>query len=205
MLSTVRSYAVNVLDWIFPVWHSWRVNRIIEKRMQSINNNDQTLEYMHNYASLTIDEVQQFHQKSLDQMKSLEDKAKINVLGVTIAVSLITGLATSFRAFKDSVFFGTALEISIAVFSVLSVAYMSMSGLVALVVLGDKNKVYQLFPNEMRLPDKDKIKQLALYTELNVNLNIIRNNYVYAGYRSIVYVVILLSIMFILVAVGTYS
>jgi hypothetical protein len=202
-----RRFATNALDLLVPVLHSWRVSKMIEKTMQSLEgkeNEEKGLEYMKDYSSLTTDEVQCFYQKSLDQMKSLEDKAKISVLGVTVAVSLVTGIASLLSTFNDTALKSTAFEICIVFFGVISVAYMSMSGWAALLVLGDKNRVYQLFPSDMRLPDKDKLKKLALYTELNVNLNILRNNYVYAAYRSIVYAILSLSIMFVFITVGTY-
>lgn len=202
-----RRFVTHALDLLIPVWHSWRVSKMIEKKMQSLESKEgknQGLEYMKDYSSLTTDEVKSFHEKSLNQMKSLEDKAKISVLGVTVAVSLVTGIASLFSPFNDASLKSTAFEICIVFFSVIAVAYMSMSGWSSLLVLGDKNLVYQLFPSDMRLPDQEKLKKLALYTELNVSLNTIRNNYVYAGYRSIVYAIVSLSIAFILIAVGTY-
>ena len=135
-------------------------------------------------------------------MKSLEDKARVSIIGVTIAVSLVTGL-TGFLS-RDAYLYATSLRILIVIFGVISLSYMIMSAWMSLIVLGDKNKVYQLYPKHMQLSDKEKLHKLALYTELNVYLNIIRNNYIYAAYRSILYAIASLSIMFVLIAVGIF-
>ncbi len=159
-------------------------------------------DYMAEYSSLTFEQVQDFHNKSLNQMKSLEDKAKVSIIGITIAVSLITGL-TGFLS-RDAYLYATSLKILIVIFGVISLSYMIMSAWMSLIVLGDKNKVYQLSPKDMQLSDKEKLHWVALYTELNVCLNIIRNNYIYAAYRSILYAIISLSIMFVLIAAGIF-
>jgi hypothetical protein len=170
--------------------------------MQSLENNKLNFDYMAEYSSLTFEQVQDFHNKSLNQMKSLEDKAKVSIIGITIAVSLITGL-TSFLS-RDAYLYATSLKILIVIFGAISLSYMIMSAWMSLIVLGDKNKVYQLSPKDMQLSDKEKLHRLALYIELNICLNIIRNNYIYAAYRSILYAIVSLSIMFVLTAAGIF-
>jgi hypothetical protein len=157
-------------------------------------------EYMSGWDALTVDEVQEFYSTSLEHKKSLESKAQISIIGLTIAVSLMIGIGGSLLG--NEVLSTSQLQSCVIAFGIISLSYFIMSGCMSLEVLGSKNIVYQLFPREMRLPEKEKIEKIALNTELNVYLNIIRNNYVYCAYRSIIYAVISLGIMFIIFIVG---
>jgi hypothetical protein len=194
-----------VLGFVLPIVSSRQANKIIEKKMQDYQeNNSSEYEYMDGYRDLTFEEVHEFYSKSLDQMKSLEDKARISVIGVTIVVSLVTGFA-AFLSQLSSANCGTILlKIAITIVGAVSLSYLITSGWASLNVLGEKNKVYQFTPKDTRLPEKERINKLALFTELNVKLNIERNNYVYVAYRSIFYAIVLLAIMFILIAISTF-
>ena len=172
--------------------------------MQSLRNDVGKLDYMAEYLSLSLEEVQEFYNKTLNQKKSLEDKATAGIIGVTIAVSLVTGLASLPFSMGEAQLDSTILRVLILVFGLISLVYMSMSAWLSLVVLGEKNIVYQLSPKNMRLPENEKLRQIALNTEQNVNLNIVRNNYIYATYRSIFYAIISLGMMFVLIAVGAF-
>ncbi len=186
--------------FLFPILNCRHANDLVEKKMQLLGDQKMKFGYMAGSDVLTIGEVQEFYDKSVEQMKALESKARISVVGLTIAVSLMTGLGGSLLVSEElSV---SPLQSWVIAFGVISLCYFIMAGYMSFEVLGSKNKVYQLFPKQMRLPEKDKIEKIALYTELNVYLNIIRNNYVYSAYRSIFYAVISLGIMFVLFAVS---
>lgn len=195
---------MNIFHNLFPILQTRSANRVIEKKIKSFKDSPEELEYMAEYASLTLEEVNEFYRKSVEQMKSLEDKAKVGIIGITIAVSIIIGLAASQAIFGHFCSLVTPLRILTIVLGSISLLYMSMAGWMSFVVLGEKNQVHQLFPKHMRYTKKKKIAQIALNTELNVCLNIIRYNYVYASYRSILYAVISLSITFVLLAIAGF-
>jgi hypothetical protein len=202
---TALNLANTFLAAIVPLWQTNSANRKIQIKMESLDKpGDATFEHMKGYQNLTLQEAQEFHERSLNQMKSLEDKAKVSVLGVSLAASLVTGLASSFYALGGEGLCSNALKAGIVALSAISVIYLSMAGWLALHVLGEKNIVYQLSVDEMRLADQEKLKRIALYTEKNTLQNIIRNNCVYAAYRSIIYAVISLGITLVLIASSTY-
>lgn len=196
----VRKCLTNVIGFLVPILQSWRANKKIAARMPSVESGE-SLKYMASYESLTFQEAEDFYIKSTEQMESLEGKARISLMGITIAISVITGLAASFFSLSSSHFI-FVVKLLIVTLSALSVAYMSMAGWAALKVLGELNRIDQLSPEEMRLPETEKLKRIAICTELNVNRNLIRNNLVYVSYRSILYAVILLSLAFLLIGIG---
>lgn len=81
----------------------------------------------------------------------------------------------------------------------LVIIHINISGILALLVIGNKNQVYQLIPEDSKLDDKEKANFLAINTEQNANLNIIRQNYVYSSFRHLIYSIILLSFIFIFI------
>lgn len=188
------------LCFLFPILNCKHANNILSKKIKSLENRAMNFEYMSGWDALTVGEVQEFYSTSLEHKKSLESKAQLSIVGLTIAVSLMIGIGGSLLG--NEVLSTSQLQSWVIAFGIISLSYFIMSGCMSLEVLGSKNIVYQLFPREMRLPEKEKIEKIAFNTELNVYLNIIRNNYVYCAYRSIIYAVISLGIMFIMFIVG---
>lgn len=199
--NTFKRVIGRIFSFLLPILQALGANKVLERKIKSYENGNRNFEYMDGFSGLTLTQVQEFHSKSVIQMKSLEDKAKTSIIGVTIAVFLVTGLSGLFETLGEN--FITQLKIPIIVLSISSLAYMSMAGWMSLIVLGEKNKSYQISPKQTQLSVQKRIELIALYTEQNVDLNIIRNNYVYAAYRSILYAIISLSVIFILIAIDT--
>jgi len=188
------------LCFLFPILSCKHANRILDKKIQSLENRETDVEYMAGWDTLTLGDIQEFFNNSIEQMKSLESKARISIVGLTIAVSLMIGIGGSLLGNEE---LNTSPLLSwVIAFGIISLSYFIMSGCMSLEVLGGKNKVYQLFPKQQRLPEREKAEKLAFNTELNVYLNIIRNNYVYSAYRSILYAIMALGIMFVLFTVS---
>ena len=188
------------LCFLFPILNCKHANNILSKKIKSLENQKINFEYMSGWDALTLDEVQEFYSTSLEQRKSLESKAQISIVGLTITVSLMIGIGGTLLG--NEALNSSQLHSWVVAFGIISLSYFIMSGCMSLEVLGSKNRVYQLFPKEMRLLEREKLEKIAFNTELNVNLNIIRNNYVYCAYRSIIYAVVSLGVMFILFIIG---
>jgi len=188
------------LCFLFPIISCKHANNILDKKIESIENHKTQFEYMTGWDTLTIEEAQGFFDGSVEQKRILESKAQISIVGLTIAVSLIIGIGGSLLGNKA--LSHSPLQLWVIVFGIISLIYFIMSGCMSFEVLGGRNQVYQLFPKQLRLPEKEKLEKIAFNTELNVNLNIIRNNYVYCAYRSILYAVVSLGIMFLLFMVS---
>jgi hypothetical protein len=204
---SVRHIIFHIMSFILPVLDSNKANKVIKTYIDSLVKKESTgelsgLDILNDYLSLTLDQMKDFYDKSLSQMKSLEDKAKISIVGVTIAVSLVTSLAGFLSGDVNS--YAMPIKILVVVFGAISLSFFIMSGWISLIVLGGKNITYQISPEDMRLSLKERLEKMALYIVLNIRMNLIRNNYIYTAYRSILYALISLSIMFVLIAIGAF-
>lgn len=189
------------IEILFPIVRFISANRKINKRISSIDKGEYTnnLLYINDFQKYSYDEISPFFEKTIEIKKTLEDKAKISAVGITIATSIIVGLSGLLLNLNIDIKQLTIFNIILVMLCVLVILYINISGILALLVIGNKNKVYQLFPEDCKLKKKEQAKYLAIYTEQNANLNIIRQNYVYSSFIHLIYSVVILSFIFILV------
>lgn len=177
-----------ILNWFFPYYAAHKGNKKILAAIKDIEALDKLPchpepEYMGNYRNLSVAEALVFLDKTLEKKRALEDKAKINIFGVTIAVSLITGLFTVVTDIKSIQFnMVVVYKIGLLVLALYSVGMMVWAGLISLKVLSNEIMQYELFPNDMRLSKQNKRDVVALVAELNNKTNFVRNNYLSASY-----------------------
>jgi hypothetical protein len=144
-----------------------------------------------------------FKEQYLDTFKikdKLEEKAKTNVVGVTIAITLIMGASGVVNTIYGK--FSTQLVNWIA-FGLLSVAvmYMIAAGLLAIKVLISDNKMF--FVNLQTFADGDRPLKLKYNdcTYLNTHQNIIRNNSIFTSYECIRNALVCLFLILMLVII----
>lgn len=173
--------------------------RVDEKINGLINGDNKDFSYMSGYETLDISAAEEFLNKTFEARKSLEDKAKTNVFGVTIAVSLMIGLSQVFYNNFPSNLFLRVLTIILAFYSLTS---MVLATILSLMVLGRLNRVYDLNPSDKSLVSNfEKLRAIAINAELNMNYNIKRHNYLYSSYGLITTFLLSLSILFLLVVI----
>ncbi len=189
------------IEILFPIVRFISANRKINERISSIDKGEYTnnLLYINDFQKYSYDEIYPFFEKTLETKKTLEDKAKISAVGITIATSIIVGLSGLLLNLNIDIKQLTTFNIILVILCVLVILYMNISGILALLVIGNKNKVYQLFPEDCKLKKEEQAKYLAIYTEQNANLNIIRQNYVYSSFIHLIYSIGILSFIFIIV------
>jgi hypothetical protein len=173
--------------------------RVDEKINGLINGDNKDFSYMSGYETLDTSVAEEFLNKTFEARKSLEDKAKTNVFGVTIAVSLMIGLSQVFYNNFPSNLFLRVLTIILAFYSLTS---MVLATILSLMVLGRLNRVYDLNPSDKSLVSNfEKLRAIAINAELNMNYNIKRHNYLYSSYGLITTFLLSLSILFLLVVI----
>ena len=202
MIPKFIAFIVRIRDFIFPIIVALRADRKINKQIDDIEKGRAPLQYMAHYDELAPEQIESFYNQSREQMKSLEEKSKISVFAITVAVTLTLGLCSVLIGISNEVTNSPILKISIIGVNFLTILYMIFAGWLSLQVLGNKNTVYQLFPEDYLLSEKDRLKLIAMNTELNVKQNAIRNNYVYTSYKNITYSIVTLGILFTLIVVS---
>jgi len=194
-------YLKKMLDILFPILRFISANRKINKRIKEIDKEqyENNLLYVDDYEKYSYEEILPFYQKTIETKKTLEDKAKISAVGITISTSIIVGLSGLLLNLNIDVKQLNAASIILIILCVIVILHINISGILALLVIGNKNKVYQLFPEHSQIEKQEQAKYLSIYTEQNANLNIIRQNFVYSSFVHLIYSVALLSMIFVLV------
>lgn len=184
-----------IFQKIFPFVANVQDNNKIKTKLNLLSSVKTDLEYMKEYNALSIDQLKDFYNDTFEIKNKLEDKAKINIVGLTISISLILGLSNLITKINES--FGMNwITIIVIILSFFSFGYMVAAGILSMAVLVKENSVYKIWPEDL-LSGEEKLKEVyALNTEMNINKNIIRNNYIYTSYECIINSLICLSIIF---------
>lgn len=132
-------------------------------------------------ASISIDDLQQIYDADKSIKDKLEDKAKTNIIGVTISVTMIMGSYSLIQNVVSKHGYNFLFWTAFVLF-ILSVIYMLAAGIGSIHVLTAENIIH--IP-EIGLADEDKKKDYDKKIGLNRAQNTIRNNYVFTSYECI--------------------
>lgn len=199
-----------LLDAVFPMVANYRANKVVRKKIHPKNENGEDIEpvgilsFIENADNLSLEIIKEQYNETFLQKEKLEDKAKTNIIGVTISITLIMGASGVLSTLNEkypSPIFSWILFLLI----MLSVAYMVTAGILVIRLLNNENVVYKvklssLAADELRLRD-DYDKCISQ----NQNQNIIRNNYIFTSYECIRNSLICLFAILILIALPTNS
>lgn len=188
-----------VIEQVLPTLSVHRANKALIKKINSVDSQS-NVSYMDNTDEVTIDSFKQKYAETFETKNKFEDKAKTNVVGITIAITVIMG-ASGLTGSLSSKYPSAVLHwIS---FSILLVAiiYLLVSGIDAIKVLFKENSMSTVDLSDM---STDSIKAKEKYDDCinrNINRNIIRNNIVYSSYICIRNALICLVLLFVLISI----
>ena len=170
----------SVFEFIAPSIANWRDCKKIKSKIDSGAGCNPPSEKTA-LSVWTLGELSSLYESERTKKAVFEDKAKINVIGITITVTLVMGAYTLIQNVENKYSFGTIYWIAFAVF-VLSVIYMLAAGLHAIHVITSENIVH--------IPDKketeeEKKKEYDIIIAMNRARDLIRNNYVFTSYECI--------------------
>lgn len=172
---------------LFPLYKTEKANKKLFKDIEFLKQQDKLNpngSYMGNYIGLSVSDAKTFLETTLLKKKSLEDKAKTNIFGVTIAVTLVTVLC-KVLVDLNSMDYLMCYKMVLFIISLYVLIQMTLAGLSAMKIISDITIQYELFPDDTTLPDNELLDLIALDTEINVKYNAIRNNYLSSSYESI--------------------
>ncbi|MDO4557279.1 MAG: hypothetical protein Q4B70_19370 [Lachnospiraceae bacterium] len=179
-----------ILDIIFPFYENRKAKKIIEAKMFPKNEQGEDitptgiLEDIENSDKISTEKLKELYDNTFKTKDKLEDKAKTNIIGITISVSLIIGASGLLSAINIK--FGNSLiALCAIIFLIAGVTYMILAGLLVIHVLIGENETYNVnlssIANGEKLLQDDYDKCIAQ----NQRKNIIRNNYVFTSYACI--------------------
>lgn len=168
-MNKVLGYMKGLLFAIFPFIHSHIANKKIEKRINSHETQETT-------QSLEI--LREEYERSLKGKDKLEDKAKTNIVAITISITLIMGATNIVNGLINDPLWIWLPFIAVLLF-VGAVIYMIVAGTSAFKLLMDKNVVYYVSSNT------EDVQEYYENKEGNNNYNLIRNNLINTSFKCI--------------------
>lgn len=183
---------------IFPTILSSKSNKKLKK--ENTNENSGILQYTSNAKKITIDSLKQKYKDTYDAKNKLEDKAKTNIFGITVAITLIMGSIGTLSTIESKYPFEVVKWFSFFVFFV-AIIYLLVAGIMAIKVLCDENVMSDISLDSLSKNDEKSKCEYDKCIAKNINQNLIRNNMIYASYACIRNAIICIIIIFVLATV----
>jgi hypothetical protein len=166
---------------IFPFVH----NHIVNKKLRTEQGKyDNQLSKIKNSDTISIDIIKQKYSESIATKDKLEDKAKSNIVAVTISITLILGASSLLNGIYTKFPYASICWVSFILF-VLAVIYMIIAGVTSISILVNENIVYTIPLESYASDGVDLRKEYDTCTVANVSQNLIRNNGVSTSYECI--------------------
>lgn len=176
-----------VCHFILPILELKEAESRINKRVKETLNTEKLLLTSDEMKKVELEELEKLYDDTFSVKKTLEDKAKSGIVGVTITIGLVYSITLNYEK----------LSLFTLILAIIALLYSLIAGYLALNVISDKNQVYKLTVKDLLLKIKPKKDILLLSYTLNVDKNIIRNNYVFSSYKHLVYSVVILIVAFL--------
>ena len=208
MLGKIKNF---ILQSIVPNLYAFSAEKILQKKVQEVNEKNFHIEKNENLdAKKIIEELKEYHQKESKRKEIIEDKAKASLFIIALSVMLILGSLNFIENSDDSII----LKFSELFILVLGIIYLLLSGITAIKAINIR-KFYDVYLNDeieesesrlkvIRLDEKDRIILLYRIIQLNQLITNIRSNYVYATFVGIRNGIILISLFFIIIVCKIY-
>lgn len=194
---------LDIIGNVFPAYGNRAASKMIMEKINDIFNKDPNninLKDLHCASDLSkvpLNIVEKTYHEALERKKTIEDKAKINIFGVTIFISLITALSTSIVNLYSRLA-NNVVKYVFFIIGISAILYMLFGGLLALEVLMNKNTIYIINEDEQIVKKNIRKKIYAKLIDLNGYYNIIRNNYINSSYQCIRNALYILLVIFII-------
>lgn len=181
---------IKIFNIIFPFYENWKAKKTIQTKMFPRNEQGEEtmptgiLEDIENSDKISTEKLKELYDNTFKTKDKLEDKAKTNIIGITISISLIIG-ASGLLSSINTKFENSFIALFAIVLLIASVTYMIFAGLLVIHVLIDENETYNVnlssIADGKELLRDDYDKCIAQ----NRRKNNIRNNYVFTSYACI--------------------
>ena len=188
-----------IMNQIFPTFHIYKANKQLKARIES-NESQSNLPYMDNIDKITIDSFRQKYAETFEVKNKFEDKAKTNVIGITIAITVIMG-SSNLTGLLTNKYTSPFLHWFSFIILLVAIIYLLASGIAAIRVLFSENTVSTVDLSDLSTDDRRTKEKYDDCTNRNIDRNIIRNNIVYSSYICIRNALICLIALFILVSI----
>lgn len=182
---------------VFPPVEAIITNRRLKKRLTPGDRLSTPYDEVSNPEELDIGTLQDLYQLEMKRKDRLEDKAKTNVIGITIAVSMIMGANSLLGNLLLKQQFVLLRAVGCGIF-ILAVLFMIVAGIFAAHVIIGENEFYFI---QIGLKENEQKNDYNYKIGLNRIKNTIRNNEVFTSYSCIRNALICLFIVLVVILV----
>lgn len=196
--------AVGVLtESIFPMINNSKCETKLREKENELKNMDSEDIYTYELEYIKFDEKSDFepvkgeYENSLVRAKQFEEKAKTNLIAISISVTITLGLIKPIIDIYQK-YQSIYVSNMIFIISIFTVGFMLYGGVESLKVIMDKNIIYKIGIKELSEPKESLKKIYGMNGELNEINNSIRNNYVNTSYKCMKNALVLLIVIFLL-------
>ena len=199
----MKKWLKKVFEQILPTISYIKANRTLKEKIENPDCQSNS-SYKANFDQISIDSFRQKSLEAFDTKNKFEDKAKTNVIGITIAITLITAssgmINTIINRFSFVWLHWTAFFILL-----FAILYLLSAGIVAIKVLFVENTMSVVDLIDLSSDNKDTKIKYDDCINRNISRNIIRNNLVFASYICIRNALICLIMLLILMTIPIAS
>ena len=198
-MSKVLDAMSKCFAFALPLIENCKANKKLRQKLFS-KHPQSILDDVDNPNAISIDTLKGQYADAMHAKDKLEDKAKTNLIGITIAISLIMGasgiLATVYENYTHPIISGIVF-----ILLIFATAYMILAGILAIKVLVDENTIYAVNLNSFAAGEAALREDYGKCISQNHNQNLIRNNSIYTSYLCIRNGLICLFVVLILSAI----
>lgn len=195
-----------VFDAIFPMIANYIYNSQVRKKIHPIDEEGKDIEpegilhYIENSDKISLDILKEQYDETFNTKEKIEDKAKTNIIGISISITLIMG-ASGVLSILNSKYPIPILPWIAFALMVASIVYMLVAGILVIRLLTNENEVYVVSLSSLISGDEALRNEYDKCISQNRNKNTIRNNYLFTSYECIRNSLVCLFIILILTTI----
>ena len=188
-----------VSEQIFPSLVCRKKNKDLKQKVES-NESQSNISFKDNIDQIPIDSFRKKYSDTFETKNKLEDKAKTNVIGITIAITLIMGASSMITSIVNK--YTSVFMHWISYFIMIAAAlYLLSAGIQAIKVLFAENTMSVVGVLDLSADNKKTKETHDDCTNRNINRNIIRNNIIFSSYICIRNALICMVVLLIFIAI----
>lgn len=195
----MNKFLQSIIGQVFPSISMRKANTQLNEKIKSTESQSNRA-FMDNFDEIPIESFRQKYTEAFEVKNKFEDKAKTNVIGITIAITVIMGASgltgSLISKYPSFILHWVSFAILLA-----AIFYLLVSGIDAIRVLFDENAMSTVDLPDLAADDVDTKEKYDDCTNRNINRNIIRNNIVYSSYICIRNALICMMVLFVLVSI----
>lgn len=199
----MSKFIQSIIGEVFPSISMCKANKQLKGKINCAESQSNRA-FMDNFDEIPMENFRQKYAETFEVKNKFEDKAKTNLIGITIAITVIMG-SSGLTGSLISKYSCVALHWVTFIILLAAIIYLLVSGIDAIKVLLDENVMSTVDLPNLTKDDVDTKEKYDDCTNRNIMQNIIRNNILYSSYICIRNALICMMVIFIFVSIPLTS